>query len=169
MCLVVIGAFFVQSAIVPHISVMGAKPDIILIVASLYGFTYGPASGSLTGFIGGLLGDLLAGPHVGIGLLSKTIVGFFAGLVRRAVFLENMMLPMLAIFVATWLNEFIYVGFLFLLGETVPIKIVSLQVILPSAIYNALLAPFVYVLVHRFMVIREEASSVRIANKYDSV
>lgn len=166
-CLVMMGAFLFQAAITPHIAIMGAKPDIILIVTALYGFTYGPAIGSLAGFSGGLLSDLLAGPHVGVGVMSKSIVGFFAGLVQRAIFVENMLLPMLAIFVATILHEFIYVGFLFLFGETIPIKTVTLDVIFPSALYNAVLTPFVYALTYRFLVVKQEAPSVRIANKFD--
>jgi len=165
--LVILGVFVFQAAIVPHMAVMGAKPDVILIIAVLYGFMYGPAIGSIAGFAGGLLSDLLIGSNVGLGLLSKSIVGFFAGLVQRTIFVENILLPMLAIFVATGLNELIYVSFMFLLGETIPIKLLITKIILPSAIYNALLTPFVYAAAHRFMVLKQEAPSVRIARKYD--
>jgi rod shape-determining protein MreD len=154
--LVVLGAFMFQAAIVPHISIMGAKPDVVLIVAALYGFMYGPSVGSIAGFTGGLLSNLLIGSHVGPGLLSKSIVGFFAGLVQRTIFVENIVLPMLAIFIATGLNEFIYIGFMFLMGEAIPLKLLVIKVILPSALYNALLTPFVYSVTHRFMVFKQE-------------
>lgn len=160
--LVIIGAFIFQVAVVPHLSIMGAKPDVILILAALYGFMYGPSIGSLAGFAGGFLGDLLIGSHVGLGILSKTIVGFFAGLVQRTIFVENILLPMLAIFVATGLNEFIYVSFAFLLGETVPLKLLIVKIILPSALYNAILTPVVYATIHRFMVFKQETPTVRI-------
>ena len=165
--LVILGAFLFQAAIVPHISIMGAKPDVVLIIAALYGFMYGPPIGSFAGFIGGLLDDLLIGSHVGLGMLSKSIVGFFAGLVQRTIFVENILLPMLAIFVATGLNEFIYVSFMFLLGETVPIKLLFTKIILPSALYNSLLTPFIYAVAHRFMVFKQETSTVRVTEKYE--
>lgn len=165
--LVILGAFLFQAAVVPHISFLGAKPDVILIIASLYGVSYGSPVGATAGFFGGLLTDLLAGTHVGVGLMSKTLVGFFAGLVKRAVFVENMLFPMIAIFIATWINEFIYVGFMFLLGQTVPIKVVALNVILPSAAYNAILTPFVYAAVRRFMILRPEATSAKIVRKFE--
>lgn len=167
LCLVMTGAFLIQVVVAPHIAIGGVKPNIILIVTALYGFTSGPLVGSASGFLGGLLCDLLVGPNVGLGLISNSIVGFFAGLVQRTIFVENIVLPMLAIFVATWLDEFIYVGFVFLFGNTVPIKVLALQAILPSAIFNAILAPFVYSLVYRFMVVKQDTPSIRIVGKYE--
>jgi len=165
---VVLVTFILQAAVAPHMAIMGAEPDIILIVTALYGFTFGPTIGALVGFSGGLLGDLLAGPHVGLGLISKSIVGFFAGMVQKTIFVENILLPMLAIFVATWLNEFVYVGFLFLFGDVFPIKQVVLQVVLPSAIYNAVLTPFVYVATRRLMQFKQqETPMVNITKKYE--
>jgi rod shape-determining protein MreD len=146
---------------------MGAKPNVLLIIAALYGIMHGPSAGALAGFTGGLLCDLLSGVYVGLGLLSKALVGFFAGLVQRAIFVENIILPMAAIFVATGISELVYVVFLFLLGETVPLKLLVLNIILPTAIYNALLTPFVYAAVRRFMVPKQDTPAVRIAEKYN--
>ncbi len=165
--LVVLVAFAFQATVAPHMAVSGAEPDIVLIVTALYGFTYGPQIGAFAGFFGGLLGDLLAGPYVGLGLISKSMVGFFAGLVQRTIFVENILLPMLAIFIATWIHEFVYVAFMFLFGEVTPVKVLISSIILPSAIYNAILAPFVYGAVRRFMVFKQDAPAVRIAKKYD--
>jgi rod shape-determining protein MreD len=164
---VILVAFVVQAAIVPHISIMGAKPNLILIIAALYGIMHGPSTGALVGLIGGLFCDLLAGAYVGLGVLSKSIVGFFAGLVQRTIFVENIILPMAAIFVATGISEFVYVSFLFLIGETVPLKLLIMRIILPTAMYNAAVTPFVYAAIRRFMVIRQETPAVRIAGKYD--
>jgi len=165
--LVVVTAFIFQAAVVPHISIMGAKPNVILIVAALYGIMHGPSAGALAGFTGGLLCDLLSGVYVGLGLLSKSLVGFFAGLVQRAIFVENIILPMAAIFVATGISELVYVVFLFLLGETVPLKLLIINIILPTAIYNALLTPFVYATLRRFMVAKQDTPAIRIAEKYN--
>lgn len=164
--LVIIGAFLFQAVIAPHISIMGTKPDIILIITALYGFSHGPIIGTAAGFSGGLLGDLLAGPHVGLGLISKSIVGFFSGLIQRTIFVENILLPMVAIFVATWLNEFVYVSFIYLVGDTIPMKLLLLKIILPTSIYNAVLTPFIYALVRRFLVFKQDTPDVRIAGKY---
>ncbi len=166
-CLVILVAFVFQATIVPHMAISGAKPDVVLIVTALYGFTYGSRNGMLIGFFGGLLGDLLAGSYVGLGMASKSIVGFFAGLVQRTIFVENLLIPMFAIFVATWINEFIYVAFLFLFGEITPVEMLVSKIILPSAIYNAILTPFVYGAVRRFMVFKQGTPVTRIARKYD--
>lgn len=165
--LVIMGAFILQGVLVPHIAIAGTKPDIILIVTALYGFAYGAPVGAIVGFFGGLLGDLLGGMHVGLGLVSKSIVGFFAGLVQRTIFVENILLPMLAIFIATWLNEFVYVGFMFLLGEVTPIKALVLNVILPTAVYNAVLTPLIYIIVRRFLIFKQETPAINVVRKYE--
>jgi len=167
MGLVLTGALVFQAAVVPHMAIAGAKPDIILVVAVLYGFTFGSRTGAFAGFFGGLLGDLLSGLHVGIGVISKTTIGFLAGLVQRTIFVESIFLPMLAIFVATFLNEFVYVSFMFLFGETTPIKEVILKLILPSAAYNAVLMPFVYGAIRKLMVVKQETPIIKVIEKYE--
>ncbi|MBI4733401.1 MAG: rod shape-determining protein MreD [Rubrobacteridae bacterium] len=162
LAIVICVAFFVQATVAPHLSRMGAKPDIVLIVAALFGFAYGPQTGGLAGFFGGLLGDLLTGSAVGIGLMSKTVVGFFAGMVQRAIFVKSIILPMLAIFVATWIHEFIYVGFLFLFGNTTSIDTLIWNIVLPSAVYNAICTPPVFILVRRFLDFRQDTPAIRV-------
>jgi rod shape-determining protein MreD len=167
LCLVILGTFMVQAAVVPHLSIMGVRPDVVLIVAALFGFAYGPQAGGLAGFLGGLFSDLLTGSAVGVGLLSKSAVGFFAGMVQRTIFVQSVALPMLAIFIATWIHEFIYVGFLFLFGNTIPIKILFLNIVLPSAIYNAICTPPVFFAVRRFLDFKQDATTVKITGIID--
>jgi rod shape-determining protein MreD len=161
-CLLLVGTYIIQGAVVPHMSIAGVKPDVILIVAALFGFAYGPQIGGLAGFFGGLAGDLLSGSAVGIGILSKSVVGFFAGMVQRTIFVQSIFLPMLAIFIATWIHEFIYVGFLFLFGKTISIKILVLDIVLPSALYNALCTPPVFLFVRRFLDFKRDTPAVRV-------
>lgn len=53
--------------------------DLVLVAVLYASLQAGPVAGILAGTVGGLLQDLLAGGVVGIGGLSKTVVGFAAG------------------------------------------------------------------------------------------
>jgi rod shape-determining protein MreD len=55
--------------------------DLVLVGVVFAALNWGPAAGMLTGTVGGLVQDLLSDDIVGIGGLSKTIVGFATGVV----------------------------------------------------------------------------------------
>ncbi len=155
--LVLLSSFVLQTTIIPHLRVFGVQPDLILIVVVTYAFIQGPAAGSVAGFLGGLLEDLVLIRGVGLNVLCKTIMGYVGGLVERALFADNILFLMIAIFVATILNQTIYAGLIFLLGEKVLFWSTFLDLILPSALYNSLLAPLMYHLLLRIAVFEKKA------------
>lgn len=167
LCFVIFGTFIIQAAVAPHLTIVNVRPDFILILAALFGFAYGPQTGGLAGFSGGLFSDLLSGSAVGVGLLSKSVVGFFAGMVQRTIFVQNMVLPMFAIFIATWIHEFIYFGFLFLFGNTISIEILIWKIVLPSAVYNAVCTPPVFLIVRRFLDFKQDTPAVKVTGIID--
>lgn len=155
--LILLASFVLQTTIVPHLRVFGVQPDLILVVVVTYAIIQGPAAGSMAGFVGGLLEDLALIRGVGLNVLCKTIMGYLGGLIERALFAENILLIMMAIFVATVFNQLIYAGLIVLLGEKVVFWPTLSALILPSALYNALLAPVVYLLLLRVAVFEKKA------------
>ena len=155
--LILLAAFILQTTVVPHLKVLGVQPDLILIVVVTYAFLFGPVAGSIAGFFGGLLQDLVLIRGVGFNALGKAIMGYLGGMVERAIFADNILLMMIAIFLATILNQLIYSGLFFLIGERINIWSTFLTLILPSAAYNALLVPFVYHLLLRTIVFDKKA------------
>lgn len=145
-----------QVSVVPHLAIAGVQPDLVLIAIVLLSFSEGSIKGSVFGFVGGLIEDLLGGQAVGLSAFSKCIVGYISGLVERTIFIENVLLPMGAIFVASILNDFTYAGLNFLLGESIPIDKLFFDIALPTAAYNALAMPLVYLIYHRFAMPRPE-------------
>jgi rod shape-determining protein MreD len=55
--------------------------DLVLVGVVFAALQWGPAAGIMAGTVGGLMQDLLAGEIVGVGGLSKTVMGFLAGVV----------------------------------------------------------------------------------------
>jgi rod shape-determining protein MreD len=79
--------------------------NLVLVAVVYVALAFGPVTGLLAGTAGGLAQDALAGSIVGIGGLSKTLVGFLVG-VLGAQFIVSQTLPRFVMFVgATLLHE----------------------------------------------------------------
>lgn len=83
----------------------GTAVNLVLVAVVYVALAFGPVPGLLAGSAGGLVQDALAGGIIGIGGLSKTIVGFVVG-VLGAQFIVAQTLPRLVMFVgATVVHE----------------------------------------------------------------
>lgn len=156
--LVLIVTFILQATLVPHFKVFGVQPDLILIVVVIIAFLTDPFVGSVTGFVGGLLEDLISTRVMGLNALSKTIVGYLGGLVKKTIFAEPTILLALAIFIATLLDQSIYIGVSYLLGHELPLSTALLRIILPTSLYNSLISPFVYLFLTKLVIKKEKLS-----------
>jgi rod shape-determining protein MreD len=84
--------------------------NLVLVGVVYVALTYGAVTGLLAGAAGGLIQDALSGGIVGIGGLSKTLVGFVVG-VLGAQFNLSTSVPRLVMFVAaTFLHELVFGG-----------------------------------------------------------
>ncbi len=158
--LVLFASVVLQTTVMPHFRIMGIQPDLVLIVTITYAFIGGSTFGSATGFLGGLLQDLAVTRSLGLNALSKTLVGYLAGLLKKTIFMESIFLPVISIFIATLLNETIYVGLAYLFGYEIPARLIFSIIVLPSAIYNSVLAFFVYPVLCRLVGFREGTLTV---------
>lgn len=155
--LVLFASVILQTTVMPHFRVMGSQPDLVLIVTITFAFLEGPAFGSATGFFGGLLQDLAVTQVVGLSALSKTLVGYMAGQLERTIFTESIFLPVISIFIATLVNETIYVGFAYLFSYEIPVRFIYSTLVLPAAFYNSILALFIYPLLRRLVHYKQES------------
>jgi rod shape-determining protein MreD len=105
------GALVLQTTVaglLPRLTGGRLTVNLVLAAVVYVGLAYGPVTGMLAGAVGGLLQDALAGTIVGIGGMSKTLVGFLVG-VLGAQFIVSTTLPRFVMFVsATLLHELVY-------------------------------------------------------------
>lgn len=73
--------------------------NLVLIAVVYVALAHGAVTGLLAGAAGGIVQDALAGGVIGVGGLTKTIVGFFVG-VLGAQFIVSQPLPRFVMFVA---------------------------------------------------------------------
>jgi rod shape-determining protein MreD len=90
--------------------------DLVLVVVVYIALTSGPVSGMLAGSVAGLIQDQLSTGVLGIGGLSKSIVGFVVGAVGQQ-FIVTAALPRLVTFVAaTAAYQALFMGLYVVLG-----------------------------------------------------
>lgn len=149
--LAIFAAFLLQTTLAPHMRIAGVQPDFLLMVVVVYGFLEGPVVGSVCGFFAGLLQDLLLVTTLGLNALSKTILGYLSGMVEQNLFSESFVMPMIAIFGATLLNESIFLALRATLGESIAPVVAARSIVVPAAIYNAALTGLSYPLLARLL------------------
>lgn len=134
------------TVIAPSIAVFGQRPDLLVLMVIAVAYHDGPASGARAGFTAGLVGDLLSsasGP-VGVGALVMLLLGYAVGILRP--YLSGTALAgQLAVAAGGTAVAVLGYGFLGLLLDVTPVDpMLALQTAITVALYNAVLAPFVF-------------------------
>lgn len=126
----------------------GAIVVNLALVAVVYlALAYGAVTGMLAGTIGGLAQDALGGGIVGIGGMSKTIIGFAVG-VLGAQFNLSTTVPRLVMFVAaTFVHELMFEGLHAMIGGR-PFGL-QYSATLVQALVNGLVGVTAFLLVER--------------------
>ena len=118
--LLALAAALALQTTIAGLTLKGATAVNLVLVAVVYvALAFGPVAGLLAGTAGGLAQDALAGGVVGIGGLTKTLVGFVVGVLGTQ-FIVAQPFPRLVTFVgATLLHELCFHA-LYALAESRP-------------------------------------------------
>jgi len=132
-----------QTTIFSHASIAGVKPDFVLIFVLFTAVLEGPQRGVFFGYTLGLFEDIITGRFIGMNALSKGLTGLFIGWFTGRTYSENLLVPIISVFLGTLLNGLIF----FMLGKITGLNWgISLLFwkAIPMAIYNMCLVPFIY-------------------------
>lgn len=153
--LTILAGFILESTVLPHISLAGIKPNIMLIVTVSYGFLLGERRGLFVGFTSGLLCDIFFGPMLGFEAFVYGLIGFLCGKFKKYLYVEDLAFPVLITAISDFIYCFLNFVFLFLLRNRLFLGTFLLQIVLPEMIYTALFATFIYpfltILYNRYM------------------
>ena len=84
--------------------------DLVLIAVVYVGMKSGPVTGVMAGTVAGLIQDALAGGILGIGGLSKTVIGFLSGVLGTQFIVTAPLPRFLLLLMATALHAAIFMG-----------------------------------------------------------
>lgn len=151
-----------QTAIAPYFQIYGIYPDFILITVVCIGLIMGQRTGSVFGFFSGLFADFFHSTPLGLDAFCKCIIGFLSGMIGKFVIGRSILILAFSIFIFTFINYFIYVFFIFLLGEKYPMGIILLKLIAPQALYNSIFSVLLFPIIKSIIPQKKEAEiSVR--------
>ena len=125
-------------------------PDLLLVFVICLAFLWGEKKGVVVGLLAGLLQDIFFGPALGFFALAKMVVAYLVGITAREVYKDQLAGPMLIVFMATFVHEFI-IFFLRLLfwGSGGDFFYFMDVLFLPKAVYHLMLTIPVYYLLYR--------------------
>jgi rod shape-determining protein MreD len=146
---VLVVALLIQLTVAPEIGIGTIRPDIILVATICWALCEGPGPGAAFGFFGGLLEDIFSTAVLGVSAFAKTIIGYFSGELRQRVISKSVVWPMVIVFFASILHEFMRFATWAMVGleDRPPF---SIGVIAGLALYNALITLVVYPVIGRF-------------------
>lgn len=146
--------YLLQVTLFAHLEIAGIKPNLMIILTSIIGFTMGSKVGIYTGFCAGMLLDIMAGGVVGYSGLMFMYIGFVNGLFYKDYVKEELYIPLAMTTAGTFLYEFLYYVFHFALHNKLSLSFYMSRIILPEVIYTASLTlviyMFLYYLIKRF-------------------
>ena len=150
---VLITLMFAFSLILPgtvfhFLSWSGVKPDLLMLLTIYMAIHHRRPASLLWGVGAGLLEDLYFGRYIGMYALTLFIVAFAANWLTQRWYRDNFILTTFMVFLVTSLGQ-ICVVFLSL-GAGLQWSIGDiLQMIFGVALYNSILVPITYPLIHR--------------------
>lgn len=147
----VLSAIFVLLHLIfgTHISVFGAKPGFLLVLAACFAFLFGSRAGCIAGFGFGLLFDLTGTGTVGLSPLFCCVAGYALGYRQRNAFADGWKAPLVEFSLAALAYNALYYAALLMFSTGVTLDGVALARIVVSTIIDAALAAVTFWLLAR--------------------
>ena len=147
--LIFVAAVF-QVGAVAGARVLGAEPDLLLVVVVVVALVAGSITGAVSGFAAGLLVDVMTLDTLGTTSIVLTVAGYWAGRYGETTGRGRPYAAPLAAFAITLLATPANVALHFLLGQPVSAH-AAFATLIPSAIVNGLLAFGLHPLLRRYL------------------
>jgi rod shape-determining protein MreD len=141
----------VQTAVFPHLRLLGAVPDLGLLLALAVAYRDGPEAGLVTGFFAGLAFDLFLETPTGLCALSYSLTAYGAGVLQSGVLRAPRFLAPLLGGLGGLVSGTGFVVIGVLVGAEVDFTYHTFGLIAAGALYDAVLAPLVFAVTHRVL------------------
>ena len=151
LAVVLLIAVLLQTAVAPHLRLLGAFPDFALIAVVCVALVRGAESGAVFGFLIGMITAIALLEPFGLSAFVFVLVGYFAGRYAETADVPAGLAPLLTVFVATLVANVLFAMAQFLLAREVPLGFFFGRVLFPSLVFNTLLAAPVYLLVRMWL------------------
>lgn len=160
--LFVLTGFILQCSVFEKLAFAGIIPNILIVLTSSFGFMRGEKEGLIIGFFCGMLNDVFFGSFLGFYALVLMYIGYLNGRFSRIFYPEDIKLPIALIITSDLSYGVICYILLFMLRGRIQFAYYFSHVILPEALYTAVVTLFLYPVtlkVNEKLEIREKRSA----------
>jgi rod shape-determining protein MreD len=147
--LLMLALLLVQVALMPHLRLLGVVPDLGLVLAVAVAYRHGPEAGALVGFFAGLGFDLFLETPLGLSALSYALAAYVVGVFQAGLLRDPRFLPPFLGGLAGLGGGLTFAAIGVLAGAEGLNHPRTIVVVALAAVYDAVLAPFVFWLVGR--------------------
>ena len=154
---IIVVALIIQLTLINLVTILGVKPDLIMVVVVVFSLRKGEKEGAISGFASGLLQDIFSASLLGINALAKTVIGFTCGILKEEIFHEHILfiIPVIT-FIASFMQSILIFLLLRAFGLEYNLAWSLKQIALPEALYSSLLSPFIFLAINKlFQLIKE--------------
>ena len=154
---IIVVALLIQLTLINSITILGIKPDLIMVIVVVFSLLRGEKEGAISGFASGLLQDIFSTGLLGINSLAKTVIGFICGILKEKIFHEHILflIPVIT-FIASITKSILIFLLLRAFGIEYNLAWSLKQLALPEALYSSLLSPFIFLAINKlFQLIKE--------------
>jgi rod shape-determining protein MreD len=162
--LLVIGAIL-QTVILSRFSVMGVTADLFLILTVIVAFSKGPIEGAVFGFVAGIVADMIYYGHLGMRALVYVLVGYCVGLLVMRFETINVWAVMVLTAVSSFCGQLIYGIFQYVMTPRSGFVTMVWRQMIPEAVFDALVAILVYVLLVRLRVFNPKPREAKLTKE----
>lgn len=136
--------FLLQSTLFQSLAIASISPNLMVVVASTFGFMRGRKEGMWIGFFSGLLLDIFFGTVIGFYALIYMYIGYINGFFRKIFFPEDIKLPMILIAASDLACSMLVYLFLFFLRGKFNLGYYLLHIIIPELVYTIMVTVVLY-------------------------
>ena len=144
-------AAILQVSILSDVSVLHARPQLLLVTVVSVSLLRGPIFGGVAGFCAGLVADTGVFGMLGFTSLLLTLAGYWTGRYGETTGRDRGHAPLLSVAVVAMLYQIGALMLHFMLGQPAPARLVLLDGLVPTVLLNVLLTVPVYALVRRVL------------------
>jgi len=154
---IIVVALVIQLTLINSVTILGLKPDLIMVIVVVLSLLRGEKEGAISGFAFGFLQDIFSANLLGINALVKTVIGFTCGILKEKIFHEHILfiIPVIT-FVSSFIQSILISLLLSAFGIEYNLAWSIKQIALPEALYNSLLSPFIFLIINKlFQMVKE--------------
>lgn len=151
--LLIVIATALQVLVVSQVRVLGVTADIFLVLTVIVGLSRGSLEGALFGFFAGVVQDIIYFGPLGVRALVLVLVGYMVGMFAARLGTVNLWLVFATAGVSSLSGQLVYGLFQYVMGPRAGFLTMMGVQMIPGALFDALIAVPVYILLLRTKVL----------------